>query len=335
MSRIFVTGGTGFLGRHLIDQLLQGDHEVVALIRRDPSPSLPDGVTLRRGDVTDEASIADAAAGCERAYHCAGLVSRDEADAEAMYRVHVDGTKVTLDALKKAGVKRVVVASTSGTVAISEDPDEIRDAEGEAPLGILSRWPYYRSKLFAEQVALERNDEGFEVIAVLPSLLLGPGDIHGSSTDDVRKFIERKIPFSPAGGIAFVDARDAARALILAMEKGEPGRRYLVNAANMPLRVFFGRLERITGVKAPPMSMPRTPPRLAGIGAELIGKLAERLNMPSPLDRISAEMAQYYWYCDASRAEQELGWEPRDPGETLLDTVDDLRARGVVWPALG
>lgn len=332
MSRTFVTGGTGFLGRHLVDQLLEGGHEVVALVRRDPSPPLPDGVTIRRGDVTDAASVKDAAAGCDTAYHCAGLVSRDEADAEAMYRVHVDGTKTTLDALKEAGTKRVVVASTSGTVAVSDDRDAIRDEGSEPPLGIISRWPYYRSKLFAEQAALERSGDGFEVIAVLPSLLLGPGDVHGSSTDDVRKFIERKIPFSPAGGMAFVDARDAARAMILAMEKGTPGRRYLVNAANMPLRVFFGRLERITGVKAPPMSMPRTPPRLAGVGAELIGKLAERLNMTSPLDRISAEMAQYYWYCDAGRAERELDWLPRDPGETLLDTVDDLRARGVVWP---
>lgn len=335
MSRCFVTGGTGFLGRHVIDRLLEGGEEVVALVRRDPSPPLPDGVTLRRGDVTDAASVMDAAAGCERAYHCAGLVSRDEADAEAMYRVHVDGTKATLDALKQAGVTRVVVASTSGTVAISDDPDEIRDESGEPPLGILSRWPYYRSKLFAEQAALAQNGEGIEVVAVLPSLLLGPGDVNGSSTEDVRKFIERKIPFSPAGGMAFVDARDAAAAMVLAMEKGTPGRRYLVNAANMPLRVFFGRLERITGVKAPPVTMPRTPPRLAGVGAELIGKLAERLNMSSPLDRISAEMAQYYWYCDAARAEQDLGWVPRDPGETLLDTVDDLRARGVVWPALG
>jgi len=332
MSRIFVTGATGFLGRHLVDQLLEGGHEVIALIRRDPSPPLPDGVTLRRGDVTDEASVQDAAAGCELAFHCAGLVSRDEADAEAMYRVHVDGTKATLDALKKAGVRRVVVASTSGTVAISDDPDEVRSEDDGAPLGILSRWPYYRSKLFAEQAALERNGDGFEVVAVLPSLLLGPGDVHGSSTEDVRKLIERKIPFTPAGGMAFVDARDAARAMVLAMDKGQPGRRYLVNAANMTLRVFFGRLERITGVKAPPLSMPRTPPRLAGIGAELIGKLADRLNVPSPLDRISAEMAQYYWYCDASRAERELGWEPRDAGETLLDTVEDLRARGVVWP---
>lgn len=333
MSRLFVTGGTGFLGRHLVDQLLADGHEVVALVRSDPSPPLGEAVTLRRGDVTDGASIEDAAAGCDGAFHCAGLVSRDDDDAEAMYRVHVDGTKAALDALRRAGVKRAVVASTSGTVAVSDDPNAVLDEDHPSPLGIIARWPYYRSKLFAEQAALERNDGDFDVVAVLPSLLLGPGDVKGSSTDDVRKFMERKIPFSPAGGIAFVDARDAARAMVLAMEKGEPGRRYLVNAANMTLRVFFGRLARITGVKAPPVSMPRTPPLLAGVGAELIGKLADKINITSPVDRISAEMAQYYWYCDASRAERELGWRPRDPGETLLDTVEDLKARGVVWPS--
>jgi nucleoside-diphosphate-sugar epimerase len=333
MSRVFVTGATGFLGRHLVDQLLAAEHEVVALVRSDPSPPLPEGVTLRRGDVTDGASVRDACDGCELAYHCAGLVSRLESDAGAMYEVHVSGTKATLTALEQAGIRRVVVASTSGTVAITEDPDEIRSEGDDAPLGIIARWPYYRSKLFAEQAALEMNSADFEVVAVLPSLLLGPGDLHGSSTDDIRKFMERKIPFSPAGGMAFVDARDAAAALILAMDKGEPGQRYLVNAANMPLSVFFGRLERITGVKAPPLRMPRTPVTLAGVGADLIGRAAKAMNMTSPIDRISAEMSQYYWYCNAERAERDLGWLPRDPGETLFDTIADMRARGVVWPA--
>ena len=131
---------------------------------------------------------------------------------------------------------------------------------------------------------------------------------------------------------AFVDARDAAVALVQAMERGEPGQRYLVNGANMTLSVFFGRLSRLTGIKAPPVKLPRTPPLLAGVGAELFGKAARALNMTSPVDRISAEMAQYYWYCDASQAQRELDWEPRDPGETLLDTLEDLEARGVIWP---
>jgi len=332
MSRYFITGATGFLGAHLVAQLIEREHEVVALCRGEAPDLTKLGATVRRGDVLDGGSVADAAAGCDGAFHCAGKVSRDTTDADAMYRVHVDGTKTTLDALERIGVSRVIVASTSGTVAISEDPDEVRNEDAETPMGAIARWPYYRSKLYAERAALERNKDGFEVISVNPSLLLGPGDARGSSTEDVRKFLERKIPFCPAGGMAFVDARDAATAMILAMDKGKPGQRYLVNGANMTIETFFGRLERISDVKAPAVRLPRTPVVIAGVSADLLGRAAKALSFESPLDKVSAEMAQYYWYCDPSRAQNELGWEPRDPGETIADTVQDLRDRGVVWP---
>jgi len=334
MSRYFVTGATGFLGTHLVAQLVAGGHEVVALCRQQrPSNGSLDGVTMRLGDVTDAASIRDAADGCERAFHCAGLVSRHIEDAEAMYRVHVDGNKATLSALKDVGIERVVVASTSGTIAVSDDPDAIADETCAPPMGLIARWPYYRSKLYAERVALECNSDDFEVVCINPSLLLGPGDLRGSSTEDVRQFLERKVPFSPAGGMAFVDARDAAAAMILAMDKGAAGKRYLVNAANLTVSAFFGRLERISGVKAPPIRIPRTSATVAGVSADLISRAAKALNMSAPLDRVSAEMAQYFWYCDASLAQRELGWRHRDPNDTLSDTVRDLRDRGVVWPA--
>ena len=328
-----VTGATGFLGRHLIALLRQRGEDVVALCRK-PDPAIAAlGVEVRQGDVLDAASVLAAARGCERAYHAAGKVSRDAGDAEAMFAVHVEGTKIALDAMAEAGVRRVVYASTSGTVAISSDPDDVRDEQASTPTELIARWPYYRSKLYAERVALEKCRDGFEVVSVNPSLLLGPGDVHGSSTEDVEKFLERKIPFTPGGGIAFVDARDAALAMVLAMERGRSGERYLVNAANMSLATFFGRLERMTSVKAPPLRLPRTSATLAGVSADLLGRAAKLVGAVAPVDRISAEMSQFYWYCSASKAERELGFASRDPNETLADTVDDLRARGVVWPS--
>lgn len=328
----FVTGATGFLGRHLVSELLRRGDSVVALARREDDELSRLGVELRRGDVLEPDTVRAAAEGCDGAFHAAGKVSRDPADAEAMHLVHVEGTKRTLDALAAAGVRRVVYASTSGTVAISKDADDVRDETAETPTELLARWPYYRTKLFAEKVALSRSREGFEVVSVNPSLLLGPGDVHGSSTEDVRLFLDRKVPAIPGGGIAFVDARDAARAMMLAMERGRPGERYLVNAANMSLATFFGRLARVSRVKAPSVVLPRTSAVLAGLGADFLGRAAEALGAKAPLDRISAEMAQHFWYCDTGKAERELGFVARDPNETLADTVDDLRARGVVWP---
>lgn len=331
MSRFFVTGATGFLGTHLVEQLVAKEHEVVAL-QRTPGTAAK-GVTVRLGDVTDRAAVRDAVDGCDGVFHCAGKVSREVADAETMFRVHVEGTNAVLAAMRDAGVGRAVVASTSGTIAVSKSAHDVATEDTLAPTEIITRWPYYRSKLYAEQSALEHREGGPEVVCVNPSLLLGPGDTRGSSTEDVRKFLEHKIPFVPAGGIAFVDARDAANALILAMEKGRPGERYLVNAANMSLEAFFGRLERISGVQAPPIRVPRTHPTLAGVSADLLGRAAKALNLTSPLDRVSAEMAQFYWYCDAGRAKAELGWDHRDPNDTLYDTIADLRDRGIVWPS--
>jgi dihydroflavonol-4-reductase len=317
--RAFVTGASGFLGSHLVEALVAKGHEVVALVRGKEATG-GDGVTVRRGDVLDAASIEDAAAGCDVVFHCAGKVSRKREDAELLHKLHVTGTKTVLDACRKAGVGRAVVASTSGTVAVSDDPEHIANENDETPIGIISKWPYYRTKLYAEQAALDRNDDAFTVVCVNPTLLLGPGDLRGSSTEDVRLFLERKIPAIPDGGLSFVDARDAAEGMCLAAERGVPGERYLLGACNLTLREFFARLERVSGVRAPWLPLPRALTKL-GLPFDKLG-----------VDSVSLEMSQYYWYLDATKAEEELGWSSRDPNETLNDTVDDLRARGVVWP---
>lgn len=332
MSRYLVTGATGFLGGHLLRTLHAAGHEVVVLCR-SPETSLTSAAEVRVGNVLDGASVRAAAAGCEGLFHCAGLVSRRPEDAEQLYRVHVEGTKTTLDAAREAGVRRAVVASTSGVVAVSRKPEEL-DENAPAPLELIGDWPYYRSKLFAERAAFERDAPGFEVLAVNPSLLLGPGDTRLSSTGDIVRFFEKKLPFVPAGGLSFVDARDAAEAMLAAMSRGKAGRRYLLGAANMSIEAFFGRLERISGVRAPTLRMPRSL-TLARLGVGVLERVAKRLAVDAPVDRISAEMAQCFFYVNAARARAELGFAPRDPMTTLSDTVADLYDRGAVWPTTG
>jgi dihydroflavonol-4-reductase len=201
-------------------------------------------------------------------------------------------------------------------------------------MGLLSRWPYYRSKLYAERAALDRSGPGFEVVSVNPTLLLGPGDVLGSSTGDVVRFLEQKTPFVPAGGMSFVDVRDAAEAMILALERGRAGERYLISAVNLTIEAFFARLSRLSGVPVPRLRTPRSM-LLARAGANLLERLNKHVPMDSPIDRISAEMAQCFWYVDSTKARNELGFAPRDPSETLADTIADLQLRGVVWPVPG
>jgi dihydroflavonol-4-reductase len=283
-----------------------------------------------QGDVLDRARVERAAAGCDGALHCAGKVSRNPDDAEELYRLHVEGTRTVLAACKAARVRRFVLASSSGTLAVSEDPRHVATEDDAPDVVLISRWPYYRTKLYAERAAIAANVPGeFEVVSVNPTLLLGPGDLRGSSVEDIQRFLEQRIPAVPAGGLSFVDARDVAVAMALAMEKGQPGARYLVGACNLTIRDFFARLEHLSGVRAPVLPVPRVP-SLARASAPWVNKALRFLGGFPDLDPVSLEMAQYYWYLDSSRAEKELGWTPRDANTTLADTIRDLYERGVV-----
>jgi dihydroflavonol-4-reductase len=317
--KYLVTGASGFLGAHLVRALEAGEHDIVPFSRSTG------------GDVLDGRCVREAASGCDGAFHCAGKVSRDPDDAEELYRVHVEGTKTVLDACRDAGVKRVVIASSSGTVAVSDEGNHEGTEDDAVPLGIISRWPYYRAKLFAERAALERSGQGLEVVSVNPSLLLGPGDVNGSSTEDIRLLLEGRVPAVPSGGLSFVDVRDAAQAMCLAMDKGRSGERYLIGGCNLTIRDFFARVARISGVPAPWLPMPRSR-EMVRVGASLLERAAATVGLRTGLDPASLEMAQYFWYVDSSKATGELGWTARDPNATLYDTVEDLRARGVVWP---
>lgn len=327
-----MAGATGFLGSHLVKTLAERGHQVVAVSKNGGSVH---GLAVAPVDVLDERAVTESARGADGAFLVTGRVSRDRDDAELLHRDNVLGVENSLRALKAAGIKRVVVASTSGTLAVSRDADRIADESSRSPLEIIARWPYYRTKLYGERAALDANEPGeFEVVVVNPSLLLGPGDLRESSTGDVRLFLERSIPATPAGGMAFVDARDAAVGMLQAFEKGRAGERYLLNAKNMTIAAFFQRLERISGVKAPALRMPSSRPVALGLN-QLFTKAVEAIGGRAPVDAVSVEMAQYFWYCSADKAERELGFVARDAGETIRDTVDDLVKRKVVAVAKG
>src|SRR5512138_1519755 len=211
----------------------------------------------------------------------AGKVSREQRDARQMYDIHVEGTRVLCDAAKAEGAKTIVLASTSGTIAVTRDGDVIPDETYPQPLEIISRWPYYASKAYQEMAALERfSGKGLRLVIMNPSLLLGPGDERLSSTKVVLDFMARKIGAIPTGGVSFVDARDAASSFRVAMKKGRHGERYLLGAANWTFSKFFGRLERLTKVSAPWVTLPS---RVAVTGAQLVDSFFKQWDLTSPV----------------------------------------------------
>lgn len=313
--RWLITGATGFLGRHLVRELLDRGDQVRALVRQPPVEALPAAAEIRTGDVLAPATLEPAIEGCDGVFHLAGRVMR-EGSRDAVYRLHVDGTAHMLRAMHATGVRRMVLASTSGTVAVSTEPVVHGD---DAPYAeIAEQWPYYHSKIYAEQVATglaERLD--LELVTLRPSLLLGPDDFKHSSTEDVRRYIRGEFPVVPEGGACILDVRDCAATFARAMSLAAPGERYLLGGANLSLRDFFHLVANIADVSPPVAAVPRRAWRLGAHAVQLAG----RMGWVKRPDRVAMEMARHYWYCDWSRAVAELGHSPRPPMETLQDTI--------------
>jgi len=322
VTSVLVTGATGFLGEHLCRVLAEQGHTVRGLARSRSNVLADAGVEMIRGDVLSGPELDRALEGMDAVFHLAGAVSRDPDDAQRMMRLHVDGTRRVLERMAAAGLTRMVLASTSGTIGVSKD-EEILDESAPYAEEIVAGWPYYASKIYQERLAFEHGPRlGIEVVAVNPSLLLGPGDRRLSSTGDVRKLLKRQIPTVPAGGMNFVDARDAAVATANALHQGRAGERYLLGGPNWTMKEFFQRVGRVANVAPPRLKLPAT---WSKWGATLVEELYRHRGKEPPVDRISVEMAEHFWWIDSRKAESELGFSARDPQLTLVDTVAYLR----------
>jgi len=316
--KLLVTGATGFLGSTLVPMLRQAGHDVRVLVRS--GVEVPEVETVK-GDVRDPDSVLRALAGVEGVYHLAGLVSRDPADARKMYELHVDGTRNLLTAAARAGLKRIVLASSSGTIGVSR-VRRVASEEDDYPIEAVGRWPYYLSKIYEEKIAIDFARRGLPIVILNPSLLLGPGDARMSSTQDIFRFLMGRIPVMPRGGISFVDVRDAARTFVAALTRGNVGERHLLGAANLEFSEFFARLGRIAHL-APPLF--RMPSPLKVAAAHWMERWARDQGREPDLPASDVEMGECWFFIDSSKSQRLLGFEPRDPVETLTDTVRYVR----------
>ncbi|MCY7376694.1 MAG: NAD-dependent epimerase/dehydratase family protein, partial [Pyrinomonadaceae bacterium] len=313
-KKILITGGTGFLGTHLVRQFLDAGAKNLRVMASSVPVWMTDaGVEAFAGSVTSKVDVAAATRNTEAIYHLAGKVSFAYDGAIQMNKIHVEGTRLLCEAAKENKVKNFILASSSGTSAISETP-EILDETYPQPVEILTKWAYYASKYYQEKTARQIfRDKGERLVILNPSLLLGSGDERLSSTKPILDFMAKKLPITPTGGLNFVDAADAANAFLNALDKGRHGEKYLLGAVNWTFAEFFKRLERLSGVSAPLIKIPKA---MAVFGANFIDSIYKNFNKTTPFEASEVEMGEYFWYFDSSKAAEELNFTTRDPQET-------------------
>jgi dihydroflavonol-4-reductase len=329
VKRVLVTGATGFVGRHLVAQIAAAEPEtrLRLLCRRGGVWDRDPSVEVFRGDLTEPASLDQALDGVEQVYHLAGRVSHDPGDRWTLYRTNLEGTRKLCAAAARHGAPRIVHVSTSGATAVSRRP-RVHDERSGYQHELVGAWPYYLSKLFAEKVCLTYARRGeLPIVVASPSLILGPGGGPTSTNSLVALFLKGRIPAVPRGGLNFVDVRDAAAGLILAMRAGRPGERYLLGGPNWTFGEFLGHLARLSGRPLPRLSA--SPPLpLMRAGVWVLQTTLPLLGRRSEIDDVGLAMSALFWYVDSSKARSELGFRPREPDQTLRDTIEDLRRPG-------
>jgi len=314
MGKTLVTGGTGFIGSHLVRALAARGDDLRLLARRSSRLEDLSGIEFETasGDVTDQGSVREAMEGVERVFHVAGVTSMRPRDRERVFEVNVAGTRHVLEEAKRAGVERVVHTSSVGAIGPAvrgQTADESQPFTGGS-LGI----SYINSKHEAELEARRWAERGLAVVCVNPSFVLGPDDPHGTSNQLVRRFLLRQIPVYVDGALNIVDVRDVASGHLLADEKGKIGERYILGGRNFTLDRLFSDLSRLSGVPPPPVRLPGQV-ALAGVEA------ASRASVPLPTTPDEVRSGMQWWAYRSDKAERELGFAARPHEETLEDTV--------------
>lgn len=307
-----VTGASGFLGRHLVEQLVARGEVVRAFVRptTDPAWFRDRGVEVVRGDITCDADVRAAVAGCGRVFHLAGVVSHERRDLPLLRAVNVEGTRRVLASVE-TGV-RVVHVSSVAAVGPVASPSERADERQAFPRRAV-RLPYAVTKLEAEQAAFAAAEAGVDVVVACPGFLLGPGDVHRVSTWPISAYLAGRLRFTTAGGLSFVDARDVAAGLVALAERGRAGERTLLvtEDGNVGWKEFFAVVAGVSGVRRRTASLPRP----VALGASYLAPW-----LVSPDD---VRAASHWWFFSPAKALRELDFTTRPLAGTIADTIAD------------
>jgi dihydroflavonol-4-reductase len=333
---IFVTGGTGLIGAHLLLQLAQQGHAVRALRRRGsntdrvkkifaiyhPDPdALWQRIEWHTGDLLDTPGLHLALEGVRQVYHCAAVVSMDSRSAGSMQAANIDGTANILAACLAAGTEKLCYVSSSsalGKTTGGNDPF-VRETTPWDHQAALS--DYAASKYAAEQAVWEAIACGLKAVIVNPTIVLGPGDWDRSSARMI-KTVWKGFPFYSSGVNGFVDVRDVVEAMIRLTEGPFHGERYILNSENLPFAEVFGLIANGLGRRRPFIP---TPPLLGTIAWRGNALLSSILGTEPTITRATVMASRSRHYFSNEKVRNALGMDFRPVAAAVRDTCAIFR----------
>ena len=325
----FVTGATGFLGSHVARVLCEQGAKLRLLVRATSNLKNLQGLPAETvtGDLRDPGSLGKAMAGCDTVFHVAADYRLWVRDPQEMYRSNVDGTRALLEAARRINVRRLVYTSSVATIGFRTN-GSLADEDSAVSMSDMIGH-YKRSKFMAEQVALEAGRSGMHVVTVNPTTPVGEGDVKPTPTGRiVLDFLKRKFPAYVETGLNLVDVRECARGHLVALERGQPGHRYILGGENLTLKQILDKLGDITGLPSPKLKLPYIFAFATGVIDETI---TGRMLNKEPRATIDAvRMGMKMMFATSAKAERELGWRIVPVNDALRRAVEWFRANAYV-----
>ena len=327
--KVLVTGGTGFTGSHSARALLAAGHDVRLLVR-DPAKVRrvfePHGLEMRDlavGDMTDEAAVAAALAGCDAVVHAAALVDLRASAARRVLETNARGVRNVVGGAARRGLPSIVHVSSLSIFFVPGGPPvtpELPVAPGSTA--------YARSKVEAELYARGLQSEGAPVRISYPAGIIGPDDPEMSDANHAVYTFFRDTGVVTTGGFQVVDVRDVAALHLRLVELPhgpEPPRRYPAAGPMLPWAAVYELLDALTGTRVRRIRVPGAVMRAAGSLGDLVKRVRE---FNFPLTRDGMEFATRWPGADASRTTRELGLAFRPPEESYGDTLRWMHRAG-------